>query len=95
MNPLQSAWRIGGLLIALAAAGGAHAQGLSRMSGHSAFRRTMTLMAAGNQLAVVLEAIVLTVETEAPDALCSILLLDDSGQALGASIGRMGNSFLR
>ncbi|HZZ31272.1 MAG TPA: ATP-binding protein, partial [Phenylobacterium sp.] len=52
------------------------------MSAHSAFHRTMTLMAAGNQLAVVLEAIALSVEAEAQDALCSILLLDETGQRL-------------
>ena len=55
---------------------------MSRTSAHSAFRRTMTLMAAGNQLAVVLDAIVRTVEADAPRALCSILLLDETGQRL-------------
>jgi PAS domain S-box-containing protein len=42
----------------------------------------MTLMAAGNQLAVVLDAVARSVEAEAPDTLCSILLLDESGQRL-------------
>jgi PAS domain S-box-containing protein len=51
-------------------------------SAHAAFRRTMALMAAGNPLAAVLKAIVLTVEAEAPDILCSILLLDPSGKRL-------------
>ncbi|MBS0334037.1 MAG: response regulator [Proteobacteria bacterium] len=48
----------------------------------SAFRRIMTLMAAGKPLADVLEAIVLSVEAEAPGILCSILLLDDSRRRL-------------
>jgi PAS domain S-box-containing protein len=55
---------------------------MSRTSAHSAFRRTMALMAAGNQLAVVLDAVALSVEAESPGALCSILLLDASGQRL-------------
>jgi PAS domain S-box-containing protein len=55
---------------------------MSQTSAHSAFHRTMTLMAAGNQLAVVLEAITLSVEAEAQDTLCSILLLDETGQHL-------------
>jgi PAS domain S-box-containing protein len=60
---------------------------MSRTSAHSAFHRTMTLMAAGNQLAVVLEAIALSVEAEAGDTLCSILLLDDDGQHLTLGAG--------
>jgi PAS domain S-box-containing protein len=55
---------------------------MSQTSAHSAFRRIMTLMAAGNPLAAVLDAVALSVEAEAPDALCSILLLDESGQRL-------------
>ena len=55
---------------------------MSRTSAHSAFQRTVALMAAGDQLAVVLEAIALSVEAEAPGALCSILLLDESGLRL-------------
>jgi two-component system, sensor histidine kinase len=55
---------------------------MSRSSAHDAFRRSMTLMAAGNPLDVVLEAIVLSVEAEAPGILCSILLLDHAGKAL-------------
>ena len=47
----------------------------------------MTLMAAGNQLAVVLDAIVRSVEAEAPGALCSILLLDGSGRRLTLGAG--------
>jgi len=60
---------------------------MSRTSAHQAFRRTMTLMAAGNPLAVVLEAIVLSVEAEAPEILCSILLLDDTGLHLARGVG--------
>ena len=54
---------------------------MSRTS-HDAFRRTMTLMAAGNDLNVVLDAIVLSVEAEDPTILCSILLLDAAGRRL-------------
>ncbi len=43
----------------------------------------MTLMAAGNPLPVVLEAIVLSVEAEDPGIVCSILLLDDAGERAG------------
>ncbi len=57
---------------------------MSRTSPHLAFRRTMALMAGGNQLAVVLDAIVRSVEAEAPGALCSILLLDGNRLTLGA-----------
>ncbi|MDB5434520.1 MAG: multi-sensor hybrid histidine kinase [Phenylobacterium sp.] len=60
---------------------------MSRTSAHSAFRRTMALMAAGNQLAVVLDAVALSVEAEAADTLCSILLLDESGQRLTLGAG--------
>jgi PAS domain S-box-containing protein len=60
---------------------------MSPMSAHSAFRRTMALMAAGDQLAVVLDAIALSVEAEAPGALCSILLVDESGQRLTLGAG--------
>jgi PAS domain S-box-containing protein len=42
----------------------------------------MTLMAGGNPLPVVLDAIVRAVEAEDPAILCSILLLDESGQHL-------------
>jgi PAS domain S-box-containing protein len=60
---------------------------MSFASAHTAFRRTMALMAAGNPLGVVLNAIVLTVEAEAPGILCSILLLDHTGRrfTLGAA----------
>jgi|GEM_PF-333413 len=60
---------------------------MSRTSAHSAFHRTMSLMAAGNQLAVVLEAIALSVEAEAPETLCSILLLDEAGEHLTLGAG--------
>ncbi len=60
---------------------------MSLTSAHTAFRRTMTLMAAGNPLPAVLEAIVLSVEAEAADILCSILLLDDTGQRLVLGAG--------
>jgi PAS domain S-box-containing protein len=49
---------------------------------HDAFRRSMTLMASGKPLSAVLEAIVLSVEAEAIDIRCSILLLDETGQRL-------------
>jgi PAS domain S-box-containing protein len=55
---------------------------MSQTSALLAFRRIMTLMAAGNQLAAVLDAVALSVEAEAPDTLCSILLLDEAGQRL-------------
>ena len=58
---------------------------MSRTSAHSAFRRIMTLMAAGNPLAAVLDAVALSVEAEAPDALCSILLLGGKRLTLGAA----------
>jgi PAS domain S-box-containing protein len=60
---------------------------MSRTATHSAFRRTMALMASGNQLAVVLEAIALSVEAEARGALCSILLLDEAGERLTLGAG--------
>ena len=60
---------------------------MSRTSAHNAFRRTMTLMAAGNPLPVVLDAIVLSVEAEAPGILCSILLVDPSRQRLTLGAG--------
>ena len=42
----------------------------------------MTLIAGGNPLPMVLEAIVLAVEAEDPGILCSILLLDETGRRL-------------
>jgi PAS domain S-box-containing protein len=42
----------------------------------------MTLIAGGNPLPVVLEAIVQAVEAEDPTILCSVLLLDESGEHL-------------
>ncbi|MEO6339446.1 MAG: ATP-binding protein [Caulobacteraceae bacterium] len=60
---------------------------MSQTSAQSAFRRTMTLMATGNQLAVVLDAIVMSVEAEAPGGLCSILLLEESGRRLTLGAG--------
>ena len=53
----------------------------------NAFRRTMTLIAADTPLSVVLEAIVLSVEAEAPGILCSILLLDETGTLLNLGAG--------
>ena len=55
---------------------------MNRTSAHLAFRRTMTLIAGGNPLPAVLEAIVLAVEAEDPRILCSILLLDEAGEHL-------------
>ncbi|MBI1199595.1 MAG: response regulator [Phenylobacterium sp.] len=55
---------------------------MTQTPAHSAFRRTMALMVGGDQLGVVLEAIVRSVEAEAPETLCSILLLDESGTRL-------------
>ncbi|EJL27671.1 PAS domain S-box [Caulobacter sp. AP07] len=55
---------------------------MSRSAAHHAFRRTMTLIAGGNPLPLVLEAIVQAVEAEDPRILCSILLLDDTGRRL-------------
>ena len=55
---------------------------MSRTSAHHAFRRTMTLIAGGNPLPMVLEAIVLAVEAEDPGILCSIQLLDETGRNL-------------
>jgi PAS domain S-box-containing protein len=60
---------------------------MSRTSAHSAFRRIMTLMATGNPLAEVLDAVALSVEAEAPGAMCSILLVDDTGQHLTLGAG--------
>ena len=56
-------------------------------SARSAFRRTMTLLATGNPLAEVLDAVALSVEAEAPGALCSILLLDETGRRLTLGAG--------
>uniref|UniRef100_B0T8X9 Sensory/regulatory protein RpfC n=1 Tax=Caulobacter sp. (strain K31) TaxID=366602 RepID=B0T8X9_CAUSK len=55
---------------------------MSRTAAHHAFRRTMTLIAGGNPLPMVLEAIVLAVEAEDPGILCSVLLVDEAGQNL-------------
>jgi len=60
---------------------------MSRTSAHSAFRRIMTLMATGNPLAEVLDAVALSVEAEAPGAMCSILLVDDTGERLTLGAG--------
>jgi PAS domain S-box-containing protein len=60
---------------------------MSRTTAHSAFRRIMTLMATGNALADVLEAVALSVEAEAPDTLCSILLLEANGRRLTLGAG--------
>ena len=42
----------------------------------------MTLMAAETPFAAVLDAVVLSVEAETPDAVCAILVLDEYGQRL-------------
>jgi len=47
----------------------------------------MTLMAAGDPLAVVLDAIILSIEAEDSDILCSIHLLDEVGQRLVDGVG--------
>jgi PAS domain S-box-containing protein len=60
---------------------------MSRTSAHSAFRRIMTLMATGTVLADVLEAVALSVEAEAPEAICSILLLSPDGRTLTLGAG--------
>ncbi len=60
---------------------------MSRTSAHSAFRRIMTLMATGNGLAEVLDAVALSVEAEAPEAICSILLLDAESRTLKLGAG--------
>jgi signal transduction histidine kinase/CheY-like chemotaxis protein len=59
-------------------------QSLHRARGASApsLTQTITLIAGGNPLPVILEAIVQCVEAEHPEILGSILLLDDSGRHL-------------
>lgn len=47
----------------------------------------MAHLAAGDQLAVVLEAVALSVEADVPGTICSILLLDDSGERLTLGAG--------
>jgi PAS domain S-box-containing protein len=62
---------------------------MSRTFAHRAFRRTMNLIAGGESLAAVLEAIVEAVEAEDPAIVCSILLLDADQKCLtlGAAPG--------
>jgi PAS domain S-box-containing protein len=60
---------------------------MSRTFAYSTFQRTVTLMAAGNQLAVVLDSIARSVEAEGQDILCSILLLDETGMVLCRGAG--------
>jgi PAS domain S-box-containing protein len=55
---------------------------MSRAPAQSAFHHIVALMAAGNRLAAVLEAVALSVEAEKPDSLCSILLLDETRRSL-------------
>jgi signal transduction histidine kinase len=55
---------------------------MSRSSAHNAFARTTALIATGNALPVVLEAIVQAVEAEGAGILCSIQLLDAGGAHL-------------
>ena len=59
-------------------------ESLHRARGASApsLTQTITLIAGGNPLPVILEAIVQCVEAEHPEILGSILLLDDSGRHL-------------
>jgi len=55
---------------------------MSRTPARSAFHRIVSLMAVGDHLPAVLKAVALSVEAETADALCSILLLDESGRRL-------------
>ena len=55
---------------------------LIRTPAQSAFHHIVTLMAGGQSLGDVLNAVALSAEAEAPGALCSILLLDESGARL-------------
>ena len=49
--------------------------------------RTMTLIASGGSLPVILDAIARCVESERPEVLCSILLLDETGRHLLSGAG--------
>jgi signal transduction histidine kinase/AmiR/NasT family two-component response regulator len=62
---------------------------MSRSAAHGVFARTTALIATGNALPVVLEAIVRAVEAEDPAILCTIQLLDAQGAhlRLGAAPG--------
>jgi PAS domain S-box-containing protein len=55
---------------------------IDRSSSRDAFNRIMTLIAAGKDLSTVLDAIVRAVEAQDPRILCSILLLDETGERL-------------
>jgi len=55
---------------------------MSRSATFEAFRRIVTVVAGGGDLAGVLDAIVLAVEAELPQGICSILLLDETGHLL-------------
>ncbi|PTS88238.1 MULTISPECIES: ATP-binding protein [unclassified Caulobacter] len=55
---------------------------MSRSATFEAFRRIVTVVAGGGDLAGVLDAIVLAVEAELPRGICSILLLDETGHLL-------------
>jgi PAS domain S-box-containing protein len=58
-----------------------------RESRTATLTRTMTLIATGGSLPVILDAIARCVEAEDPRILCSILLLDDSGRHLLCGAG--------
>jgi len=55
---------------------------MSQSATFKAFRRIVTVVAGGGDLAGALDAIVLAVEAELPRGICSILLLDETGQHL-------------
>ncbi len=60
---------------------------LERESRTATLTRTMTLIATGGSLPVILDAIARCVEAEDPSILCSILLLDESGRHLVSGAG--------
>jgi PAS domain S-box-containing protein len=55
---------------------------MSRSATFEAFRRIVTVVSEGGDLSSVLDAIVLAVEAELTEGLCSILLLDHTGKCL-------------
>jgi PAS domain S-box-containing protein len=60
---------------------------MGRTPAQSAFHHIVALMAAGDRLAAVLEAVALSVEAETPGSLCSILLLDADRRSLTLGAG--------
>ena len=64
-----------------------HTAGTICESGCATLTRTMTLIATGGSLPDILDAIARCVEAEQPRALCSILLLDESGKHLLSGAG--------